>query len=127
MLTNLQGTVKWWLKSRLNQSSFDKFLNSLYTLGTLVRSDRQSKKSRAHTTAFHTWLGYDGDNFFLATGRDDDWSNALVDDCLQYYQLDAVNEWVSFTKSEEYSDNVRVVSEYYERTGGLIARTTSVQ
>ena len=48
---------------------FDKFLNSLYTLGTLVRSDRQSEWSRAHTTAFHTWLGYDGDNFFLATGE----------------------------------------------------------
>lgn len=97
---------------------FDKFLNSLYALGTLVRSDRQSEWNRQKTTAFHTWLGYDGDNFFLATRRDDDWSNALVDDCLEYYQLDAVNEWVSFTKSEEYNDNVRVVSEYYERTGG---------
>lgn len=97
---------------------FDKFLGSLYTLGTLVRSDRQSEWNRKDTSAFHAWLGYDGDNFFLATRREDEWSNALVDDCLEYYQLDAVNQWVSFTDTKEYRDNVKVIAEYYERTGG---------
>lgn len=97
---------------------FDKFLNSLYTLGTLVRSDKQTKWNRKDTSAFHTWIKYDGDNFVLDTRREDEWSNALIDDCLEYYQLDAVNEWASFTGSKEYRDNVKVIAEYYERTGG---------
>ena len=108
------------LVAEISQQSkfFDKFLNSLYTLGTLVRSDKQAKWNRKDTSAFHTWIKYDGDNFVLDTRREDEWSNALIDDCLEYYQLDAVNEWASFTGSKEYRDNVKVIAEYYERTGG---------
>ena len=97
----------------------DKFLVSLYTLGTLVRENRTSEWVRGRTDSHHSWLDYIDGKFALNTrNRTDDWSTGIVDTCLTYFQKDAVQRWTEFIKTDEYKENVKIVADYYTTTGG---------
>jgi len=101
------------------QKFFDKFLESLLTIGTLVRNNEYHSWNRKDSPSFHTWLIYDNlsEEFILNPRRDDDWSTTLVDKCLSFYTKSGIEGWVEFVKSKEYAENVTIISEYYTRTG----------
>lgn len=96
----------------------DKFLVSLYTLGNLVRKNRTSEWIKGKTAHYHSWLDYVSGKFVLNTRRNDDWSTGIVDTCLSFYGLDNIKRWTEFVKTDEYKENVKVISEYYTTTGG---------
>lgn len=101
-----------------NSKFFAKFLESLYSLGTLVRNDQYSLWNRKQCSHFHTWISYKGGEFILNSRREDDWSNNLVNECISIYDKENVTEWVKFTKTDEYKENVALISGYYKRSGG---------
>ena len=96
---------------------FDKFLESLLTIGTLVRNDELHKWTRKASPSFHTWLSYKDGEIVLDSRRDDEWSTTLVDKCLSYYTKAEIARWVEFIETEEYANNVALVCDYYTRTG----------
>ena len=99
---------------------YDKFVKSLYVLGTLVRKNNAQLWKKG-CDSYHHWIGYKDDLFFLNTRREDDWSNGLVDQCLENFEINDVKEWVLFIRTEEYEENVKVISDYYSRTGAYFA------
>tara|TARA_B100000287_G_scaffold418965_1_gene456588 strand:+ start:2203 stop:2949 length:747 start_codon:yes stop_codon:yes gene_type:complete len=105
------------LVDNVGQKFFDKFLESLLAIGTLVRNDEIDKWTRQKCTSFHTWLSYRDGEFVLNSRRDDEWSTTLVDQCLEYYSKCEIESWVEFVKTEEYAENVSIVSQYYKKTG----------
>ena len=106
------------LVDNVGQKFFDKFLESLLAIGTLVRNDEIDKWTRQKCTLFHTWLSYRDGEIILNSRREDEWSASLVEQCLSYYSKSEIENWVEFLKTEEYAENVTVISQYYKRTGG---------
>lgn len=99
---------------------FDKFVRSLVQLHDLAIANRYSEWNRKDANDYHTWLSYNVDKnaIVLSTRRDDDWSNSLIDQAIAQYDPEILNEWVEFTKSEEYTTKLDIVCGYYSRTGG---------
>tara|TARA_B100001250_G_scaffold406158_1_gene424765 strand:+ start:3999 stop:4745 length:747 start_codon:yes stop_codon:yes gene_type:complete len=96
---------------------FDKFLESLLTIGTLIRNNEMHKWTRQKSPSFHTWLSYKDGKVILDSRRDDEWSTTLVDQCMSYFSKSEIESWVVFTKTEEYAENVALICTYYKRTG----------
>ncbi len=103
---------------------FDKFIQSLCELHTLVHTNRYSEWNRKSATNFHTWLSYDESDrtIVLNTRRDDDWSNSLIDQARERYDPTVVSDWVNFSKTEEYKTNLELVCDYYSRSGGYFRK-----
>lgn len=98
---------------------FDLFLQSLYTLGTLVRNQEVHMWNRKASPSFHSWLSYnlESEEFILNSRREDEWSATLVDKCISFFRKKEIEEWAEYVKTEEYAESVSIISEYYTRTG----------
>tara|TARA_B100000131_G_scaffold304370_1_gene329316 strand:+ start:132 stop:878 length:747 start_codon:yes stop_codon:yes gene_type:complete len=106
---------------------FDKFIQSLCELHTLVHTNRYYEWNRKSATNFHTWLSYDESDrtIVLNTRRDDEWSNSLIDQARERYDPTVVSDWVNYTKTEEYKTNLELVCDYYSRSGGYFRKVIS--
>ena len=104
---------------------FGKFILSIVELHTLVQENKyQSHWNRKQADHFHTWLTYDdtSKSVVLNSRREDEWSRSLIDQAIEQFDQSAVSEWIKFSETTEYKENLKIVCDYYSRSGGYFRR-----
>lgn len=113
--------------SRNRTDFFTKFCQSLQEAVVLAQSSAQNKWNRKDAMHYHTWLSYNkaGDVIIFNPKREDEWSNGLLSDALKQYSTEYITEWNNFTESEEYTANMDLACDFYDRSGSYFSRIVS--
>lgn len=110
----------------------DSFHRSLHELYQLIDTDNAKSWNRKEANHYHSWLRYDSMRscivggrergcVVLSTGRNDEWSNELVDNAIAEYSEDSIAEWAEFIDTDEYKERLDFISDYYQRTGNFFS------
>ena len=101
-----------------------KITRSLYCLYSQVVGDVYDPNWKSRENG-HAWLSYDqSENVFVydTRKRDDDWSEALIDNILERNQSSRVEKWIEFLSTDEYKEDMQTACTYYDLQGSYFGK-----